>query len=343
MPMTYPSSVHKEETTVSSPPIATYGQLLRQSCQDQYDAAARIYSYLDDLNDSSKHFSLDNCRSKAWFLRNIESGDVRVAANACRLRWCPVCTDSRRNYISHSVVDWVEKQSHPKFLTLTIMHSNAPLDHQINYLYNYFRLLRKRKDFRACVPGGLWFFQIKKSKGSGQWHPHLHCLITGLYIPHSRLVRMWKDITGNSTVVDIRPIRNPAKACNDAARYAACPGSLAGLSFDDALELVECMHGRRICGTWGTARKVSLRPPTSVDSSEWESVGEWFSVMSQKDSNSSARDILDAWRENHPLEAGIKVCHKGPEFADYDLDNLRDYENDDGYPSERSPPCSIQV
>lgn len=338
MPSTVPSSVHTEETTVSSPPIATYGECLRGSCRDQYYAAERIYSYLDELNTSSKRFSLDNCRSRAWFVRNIESGEVRVAANACRLRWCPVCSDSRRAYISHSVAGWVEKQSHPKFLTLTIMHSNAPLEHQIDHLYKYFRLLRKRKDFRECVPGGFWFFQIKKSKHSGQWHPHLHCLITGLYIPHARLVTMWKEITYNSTVVDIRPIRDPAKASNDAARYAACPGSLAGLPFDDALELVECMHGRRICGTWGTARSVSLRPPTSVDAAEWESVGEWFSVMRQKDTAQAAKDILEAWRENHPLEAGVTLCHKGPEFAEFDLDNLRDYESEFAYPSERSPP-----
>lgn len=338
MPSTVSSLVHTEETTDSSTPIPTYGAVLRQSCQNQFDAADRIYSYLDQLNSSSKHFSLDNCRSMAWFVRNIESGEVRVAANSCHLRWCPVCSDSRRSYISHSVATWVEKQSYPKFLTLTIMHSNAPLSYQIDHLYKYFRLLRKRKEFQEAVPGGFWFFQIKKSKQSNQWHPHLHCLITGRYIAHSRLVHIWKEITYNSTVVDIRPIRDPAKACNDAARYAACPGSLAGLSFEDALELVECMHGRRICGTWGTARSVSLRPPTSVADGEWESVGEWFSVMRQKDSSQAAKEILRAWRENHPLEAGIKLCHKGPDFEEFDLDNLREYESDFMYPSERSPP-----
>jgi len=338
MPAIAPSLVHTEETTDPSNPIPTYGDVLRHSCFDQYEAAARIYSYLDELNGSSKHFTLKNCRSLAWFVRNIESGEVRVAANSCHLRWCPVCSDSRRSYLSHSVAGWVEKQSYPKFLTLTIMHSNAPLEHQIDHLYKYFRLLRKRKEFRDAVPGGFWFFQIKKSKQSGQWHPHLHCLISGRYIPHSRLVKIWQEITYNSTVVDIRPIRDPAKACNDAARYAACPGSLAGLPFDDALELVECMHGRRICGTWGTARAVSLRPPQSIDKGEWETVGKWDSVMQQKDSSQSAKDILDAWRNNHPLEAGVSLCWRGPDYAGFDLDNLREYESDFDYPTERSPP-----
>jgi len=149
---------------------------------------------------------------------------------------------------------------------------------------------------------------------------------------------MWKDITGNSTVLDIRPIRDPAKACNDAARYAACPGSLAGLPFVDALELVEAMHGRRICGTWGTARSVSLRPPTSVDQAEWETVGEWYSVLRQEASSQAAKDILEAWRENHPLEAGIRLSHLGPDFEEFDLDCIREYENDWNFVSGRSPP-----
>lgn len=338
MPSTVPFSVHSRETTQSLPPIATYGERLRQSCRDQYDAAELIYSYLDTINTTSKRFTLENCRSKAWFVRNLESGEVRVAANSCHLRWCPVCSDSKRAYISHSVAGWVEQQSFPKFLTLTIMHSNAPLEHQIDHLYKYFRLLRKRKDFREAVPGGFWFFQIKKSKSSNQWHPHLHCLITGKWLPHARLVHMWKEITYNSTVVDIRPIRDPAKACNDAARYAACPGSLAGLSFDDALELVECMHGRRICGTWGTARKVSLRPPTSVDVGKWESVGEWFNVMRQKDDNSDARDILEAWQQNHPLEAGIILYPEGYSDEVCTLDEYREFEASFEHWNERSPP-----
>ncbi len=338
MPSPESSLVHTEETTGPSTPIPTYGERLRHSCLEQYEAANAIYSYLDKINMSSKRFNLENCRSIAWFVRNIQSGDVRIAANSCHLRWCPVCSDSRRNYISHSVQEWVKEQSHPKFLTLTIMHSNAPLEHQVNHLYKYFRLLRKRRDFREAVPGGFWFFQIKKSKRSGQWHPHLHCLISGKYIPHSRLVSMWKDITFNSTVVDIRPIRDPVKASNDAARYAACPGSLAGLSFDDALELVECMHGRRICGTWGTARSVSLRPPVDSDHSEWETVGSWDHVCKLSSTSPEAKAILWAWQHNEPLEGGIKVNHWGPEFAEFDIDNLRDYESEFEYACERSPP-----
>lgn len=338
MPTKSLSLVHTEETAHPTSSIPTYGDRLRQSCLDAYEAARRIYSYLDRINNSSKHFNLENCRSLAWFVRHIDSGDVRVAANSCHLRWCPICSDSRRSYISHSVASWVEEQAHPKFLTLTLKHSNAPLDHQVDHLYRFFRSLRKRKDFSNSVPGGFWFFQIKKSKQSGQWHPHLHCLISGKYIPHSRLVSMWKDITFNSTVVDIRPIRDPAKASNDAARYAACPGSLAGLSFHDALELVECMHGRRICGTWGTARSVSLRAPSCPDREKWETVGSWDTVCKLSANSPEAKAILWAWQNKKPLDSGIKVYGDDEFDGEFNLDELREFRSEFDYPYERDPP-----
>lgn len=338
MPSPKSSSVHTEETSHPSTPIPTYGERLRHSCLNQYEAAERIYCYLDRLNSTSKRFDLENCRSKAWFVRHIESGDVRIAANSCHLRWCPVCTDSRRSYIAHSVAEWVHDQAHPKFLTLTIKHSNAPLDHQIDHLYKFFRSLRKRKDFNNSVPGGFWFFQIKMSRQSGQWHPHLHCLISGDYIPHSRLKHMWLEITSNSTVVDIRPVRDPAKAANDAARYAACPGSLSGLSFEDALELVECMHGRRICGTWGTARSVSLRSPPCPDREKWQTVGSWDNVCKLSAESPEAKAILFAWQNNKPLDAGIVVYGELDHAGLFDLDELREFRSEFEYPSERSPP-----
>jgi hypothetical protein len=155
---------------------------------------------------------------------------------------------------------------------------------------------------------------------------------------------MWKDITYNSTVVDIRPIRDPVKASNDAARYAACPGSLAGLPFDDALELVECMHGRRICGTWGTARSVSLRSPACPDREKWETIGNWDQVCKLSATSPEAKAILWAWQNDKPLDEGISLNHKGPDFAEFDIDELREYESEFDYPNDRGPPrASFQL
>lgn len=338
MPVTQSSILDTKETSMPSSSLPTYGQTLRHSCHSQYLAARQVYSVLDLDTTRNRAFDLEHCRSSAWFCRHSDTGEIRVASNACRLRWCPVCAQSRVNYISHEVGEWTAAQEHPKFITLTLRHTEAPLEHQVKYLYMYFQSLRKRKDFKKAVTGGIWFFQIKKSKSDGLWHPHLHCLVTGLYLPRRRLSRMWQEITHGSMVTDIRPIHDPQKAANDAARYASNPGTLSSLDLSDACELVEAMHGRRICGTWGTGRAVSLRPSRQVDTDKWKNIGNWFAILELRDTNANARAILHAWRHKIPLEDGIDVI---PTIEDLIPKKSLPYlwtVVDEVHQTERSPP-----
>jgi hypothetical protein len=208
----------------------------------------------------------------------------------------------------------------------------------VYWLYSHFRTLRRRKEFRRAVPGGIWFFQIKKSSRSNDWHPHLHCLIHGRFLPHRHLKHMWHSITFGSTIVDIRPIRDPQKAASDAARYAASPGSLVGLSPPDACELVKAMHGRRICGTWGTGRGVSLRPPKVEDTSKWENVGSFSMVYGMRNHHAGASDIWKAWHTGTALEPGI-VCDPLGEFLEAEgRVDVSQLSFEQIYADSRSPP-----
>ncbi|KKM12877.1 hypothetical protein LCGC14_1719660, partial [marine sediment metagenome] len=134
------------------------------------------------------------------------------------------------------------------------------------------------------------------------------------------------------------PIRDPSKACNDAARYAACPGSFHGLSLEDGVELVTTMHGKRIVGTWGTARCVSLRAPKISDSGTWTNIGSWQHVMSSRDFDQNARAIAYAYSNNQPLAQGITMGHVDPELHKLDEAQLLDYDLDSIYPDARASP-----
>lgn len=338
MPTTVSSRLDTKQTTVHFAPIDTYGDHLRHSCSQEVVTAAKIYDLLDDRKDKKRSERLLHCRDSAWFYRHEETGEVRVGSNACSLRWCPVCARTRRNYISHVVGEWIPKQVYPKFLTLTLRHSEAPLDWQIKSLYKYFRELRRRKEFAKCVTGGIWFFQIKKSKTDNLWHPHLHCIITGLYLAKRKLHKMWCQVTHGSFVADIRGIEDPKKAANDAARYAACPGSLMGLSLADGCELVGATYGRRICGTWGTGRTVSLRPAKSEDADKWRNVGSWYSVMSELDNEPNARAILYAWKHKEPLDKDATMILSVDLVDSMVKELMKDFTWDEIYTPERSPP-----
>jgi hypothetical protein len=186
-------------------------------------------------------------------------------------------------------------------MTLTIRHSSAPLSHQITSLYHAFQKLRKLRDFKDLVFGGVWFFQIHVGKSDGLWHPHLHCLIDGLYIPQRLLSDLWKSCTSGSSVVDIRAVKDEKKIAEYVARYSARPSFLSLLNDDNAVELVQALHGRRLCGKWGCAKDVLLGQPKCVDRDKWHNVGSFTFVMNLADTDDRAKRIVNAWKTGEPL------------------------------------------
>lgn len=339
----HPTSLVNEQTSVQFSSLPTYGVLLRHSCEPQFAAALRIYSLLDGGPEHGRARRLRECRQNAWFCRHIDTGEVRVASSACSLRWCPVCGNARRNYVTHSVAEWLGNADHPKLLTLTLKHTHAPLDHQVTHLYDFFRELRRRKEFKKAVTGGVWFFQIKKSRNDGMWHPHIHALITGRYLAQRKLRNMWIQITYGSEVVDIRSIHNPQKVANDAARYATSPGDLTHLPPDDGMELVDSLHGRRICGTWGIGRGVSLRPKPTSEPGKWKSLGNWSTVLGMYETSADARAIVLSWKTGIPLPSDISCINVDKAINRMTQDGWANYDFETILDHERSPPCKNQL
>jgi len=266
-----------------------------------YRASGEFYWRVDKELGTDYLSKWDVCRERAYFCRHKDTGEVKVFSSACRLRWCSLCTNARRGFITHQVSEWIKTARYPKFLTLTLKHSNAPLAHQVDSLYNYFRKFRKAKMVKEGAIGGIWFFQIKRSKESGQWHPHIHCAIEGAYLPHNKLSKLWGNITYGSNIVDIRPIRDLERGAAEVARYASTPADLATTNPDDYVELFASLHGRRSCGTWGTAKGVSLRQPKADEADKWINIGSWTVVYAMQNREPAAELIIQAWLQNNPL------------------------------------------
>lgn len=322
------SLVHTSETKIPDDEFRTYRAFRTQNCTNELTAVREVYATLDDGNPNGKHYQLDRCRTQAWFARNKESGEVKVFSSACHLRWCPMCAEAKQAHITRSASAWLETIPYPKLLTLTILHTTKSLSEQINNLYDYFKRLRKRQAFAKKVTGGIWFFQIKLSKTDGLWHPHLHCLVGGLLIAHSTIKKLWKEISFTSEIVDIRTIVDKDKAARHVARYAARPSELINLTLDHRLELVDAMHGRRLVGTWGNARGVSLKPPKNDDKKSWESVGSWSLINQLLDTDEYARQIFNAWKNSTILPAGVSCKY----IDDVMAEPFREYPS-------RSPPA----
>lgn len=301
------SLLDHKSSTIHQPLPSTYRANLLAKNHTAMAKAVRIYDILSFETGSGQYHRLLRCRTDAYFYRNKITGNVRVGANSCHLRFCPLCSKTRELRVRENTANWLKKTKYPKFMTLTLAHSTQRLDQQLKRLYDAFRHIRRLHLFANNAKGGIWFFQIKKSKTDGLWHPHLHCVLEGGYISQKALSKAWLAATGDSMIVDIRMIKSIKSASDYVARYAASPCYLPDLEDFDAIELAQSLKGRRICGTFGSARQARLTSAPDYDRNEWEYLGGWRTVIELVEFDDFAKAIFDAWRLNRPLDRSIDI------------------------------------
>lgn len=209
------------------------------------------------------------CGDSAWVL--IDANDpnrYRLAVNRCRDRWCEACQTERRRTITRNVAAKLRDRS-LRLLTLTLKSQSVPLTDQIDRLLRSFRRFRQAAPVRHCLVGGLYFVEITYNNRRDQWHPHLHVIFEGGFLPHELAKQTWLHVTGDSYVVDVRALHNSHAAASYVAKYAAkavshhvwtCPARFK--------EAIVALHGRRTFHAFGHWRALDLSklPP---DDTEW--------------------------------------------------------------------------
>jgi len=268
-----------------------------------------MYARADVTEGACRTDLLNGCRTRAFFAINPETRQLKVISNACRLRWCPLCSGARQRVIAAATLEWLKQQPRPKFLTLTLKHTDAPLHDQITRLYDCFRKLRRQKIWKKNVSGGIWFFQIKLGADEVSWHPHLHIVLNGNYMRHAILKEIWHSITTDSTIIDIRSVKNAEKAAGYVARYAAKPCDMVPLSPRNRYELLVALHGRRICGAVGKAHGICLGQKRPDDGGDWIYIASWSTMRSNYACDENYRRVWKCFMLRSVIESQ----------SDYDL------------------------
>jgi len=197
----------------------------------------------------------------------------------------------------------LKQTKHPKFITLTLKSCDKPLEAQVENLYESFRRLRRKNWLARALTGGVWFFQFTYNHKTDQFHPHVHCLVDGDYLPHSKLKRAWLDITSDSYIVDIRRVNDHEKAAAYVARYATAPADLRKVTVPRGAQAIIALSGRRIVGSFGSARGIPLAPRKPDEPSKWKRVANYWmaAIMAQWDPLMEVLlDFLHAPKDNTP-------------------------------------------
>lgn len=335
-----PTGLDQEQTTTQTHFPLSYRTYKARHLTPELTATYEAYKHLKSSRSRHVLDRFQTCGTYAFFVRHQLTGEVRVHSNHCCLRWCPLCGQNLANYRTYAVMQWIKTLHRPKFITLTLKHSRAPLHFQIKHLYDCFRKLRRLPLLRRAIRGGIWFFQVKVAASDGLYHPHLHIVCDCDYIPKDQLSRAWAAITHTSRIIDIKALSNPGATAKYVARYSSRPAQLADVNLDRRIQLIVALHGRRICGTWGSGRTVSLKIPRADDAEMWTTVGSWSLITHSYRTSQIARKILSAWIHKTTVEESCTLYAQEQELIYPEFVQKPETYRQSNLSQERSPPCS---
>lgn len=241
----------------------------------------RVYRALIDTHQTvARILNFASCGYGSYVLKSHdEPPRYRIAGSKCKDRFCVPCGVERSRTIAANVIDRLGPQP-VRAMTLTIGGVHLPLRERLNHLDKSFAALRRTAFWRKYVTGGVAFLEIKWSVATDRWHPHLHILIEGKYIPKRELSIQWHHVTGDSFIVRLSLVNNREAAVRETTKYASKPINNTYLRLPDRLnEAVEALFGRRMCTTFGRWRGVALTPHPNEDA--WEHLGSLHDMVQQ--------------------------------------------------------------
>jgi hypothetical protein len=159
-------------------------------------------------------------------------------------------------------VDWTWDEFRAAAKTLTVKDGDN-LAERFRHLHESQRALWMRKHRgRGCVldgvAGAVWSYEVKRGAGSGLWHPHLHMIALAEVEPsQERLSREWHAVTGDSHVVDVRPIsqEDPASGFIEVFKYAV---KASDMELADTVHAHQTLRGKRLIASAGCFRGVEV-------------------------------------------------------------------------------------
>lgn len=183
----------------------------------------------------------------------IDNGeDYYLSESRCRSRVCPRCSKMRARTLSARIAGIIHRMDDPRFLTLTIRSNDQPLAHQIKHLRRRFGAMRRTSSWRKNVAGGVYTIEVTWNHEAAQWHPHLHCIIDGVYWPQAEILELWQSAVKDTAGADIRAVHGIRKLANYLACYVSKSCDLSELDGPRLAEWAIETHGLRLAQTFGS-------------------------------------------------------------------------------------------
>lgn len=219
---------------------------------------------------------LSACGNYLLFHHYYTVGKVRLAAmRSCRIHLlCPLCAIRRaaktlKGYLDrYRVIQARDGSLRPFLVTFTVKNGPDLAERQAHLQESLKRLHNRRRHWfkgskgakwteSARAAGAVWSYEVT-NKGNG-WHPHAHAVWMCSVAPDKYALQAeWQAITGDSFMVDVRPIEgDPVEGFCEVFKYAM---KFSELGLAQNVEAYQTLRGRRLVGSFGVFRGVYVSP-----------------------------------------------------------------------------------
>lgn len=203
------------------------------------------------------------------------------AAQFCKKHLlCPLCAIRRgakalAAYLARWEAIQLQRPGLQPFLVTLTVKDGPDLAERHRHLFKsqaelWMQKHRGRGSVLDGVEGAVWSYEVKRGQGSGVWHPHLHMIALCEIPPDAEtLSREWHQITGDSFIVDVRPISqdDPVSGFIEVFKYAV---KFSDQEPADTVHAWETLRGKRLLASAGCFRGVVIPDELTDDCSDVE-------------------------------------------------------------------------
>jgi len=205
---------------------------------------------------------LQRCGTRLRFHHYYQRDELRlVEARSCdKHLLCPHCAIRRMSRTLSRYMDRFDQVAEGRdvwLLTVTVRNGEDLAERFGHLRDSWKRWTQKRRDTLkgrgaselADLEGAVYSYEFT-NRGNG-WHPHLHALVLtekGCAPSQDVLRAEWEAITGDSFMVDLRPVEKPEDGFLEVLKYAL---KFADLTPAQTWEAHMTLKGKRLLGAWG--------------------------------------------------------------------------------------------
>ncbi len=185
---------------------------------------------------------------------------ARIIPNfTCEFRLCPDCGRRRSRKLQNKYLPMMRafmlhNKVTPVHLVLTQTHRKETRKESAARLRDAFTKLQRRSFWKQYFKGGTWSLEFTKDK-KGLHHTHLHIIgFRRKFFDISLLRDEWFAVTGDSYVLNLKPVLDIATGLQEVVKYVSKPLDISRFGAKDLREFLG-LKNMRMFGTFGEFRE----------------------------------------------------------------------------------------